>query len=323
MVGLMDMMDELKGKLSEGSSNLDIISIVGMPGVGKTTLANNLYFDQSIVSHFDISAQCCVSQVYTLRDLLLALLGDIIDDTSKLDKEADDISAYKLCKHLLGTRYLLFIDDIWETSAWDDLKLCFLDANNGSRIILTTRHYDVASYAKHDSDPLVLRLLSNEEKDIGKNIAQNCGGLPLSIVLVAGILARMEKERHWWEQLATNLGPHIQAQTEHTIDLSYQNLPHHLRTCFLYFGAFSEDREIQVSKLTWLWISESFVKTSTEKLLEDTVKEHLENFVERNIVMVSKKSSDGKIKACRIHDMLLEFCRTNAKSKNFLERING
>ncbi|PHT36673.1 hypothetical protein CQW23_24373 [Capsicum baccatum] len=342
MVGHMDVMDELRGKLTEGSSSLDVISIVGMPGVGKTTLANNLYFDQSVVFRFDIRAQCCVSQEYSRKGLLLSLLGDITENTTKLEGESEDVLADKLRKLLMFKRYLIFIDDIWEASVWDDLNLCFCNANNGSRIILTTRHYDVASYAKHVSDPLVLRLLSNEEswillqnkvfntetcplalEDVGKSIAQKCGGLPLSIVLVAGILAKMEKERHQWEQVTTKLSQHIQDLSEHTIDLSYQDLPHHLRTCFLYFAVFSEDEEIQVSKLTWLWISEGFVKTHMEKLLEDIAEDYMDNLVERNLVMVSKRSFDGKIKACHIHDLLLEFCRKKAELNNFVQRIKG
>ncbi|KAM3340071.1 putative late blight resistance protein R1B-23 isoform X2 [Capsicum galapagoense] len=342
MVGHMDVMDELRGKLTEGSSSLDVISIVGMPGVGKTTLANNLYFDQSVIFRFDIRAQCCLSQEYSRKGLLLSLLGDITENTTKLEGESEDVLADKLRKLLMFKRYLIFIDDIWEASVWDDLNLCFRNANNGSRIILTTRHYDVASYAKHVSDPLVLRLLSNEEswillqnkvfntetcplalEDVGKSIAQKCGGLPLSIVLVAGILAKMEKERHRWEQVTTKLSQHIQDLSEHTIDLSYQDLPHHLRTCFLYFAVFSEDEEIQVSKLTWLWISEGFVKTHMEKLLEDIAEDYMDNLVERNLVMVSKRSFDGKIKACHIHDLLLEFCRKKAELNNFVQRIKG
>lgn len=342
MVGLMDVMDELRGKLTKGSSSLDVISIVGMPGKGKTTLAKNLYFDRSVVSRFDIRAQCCVSQEYSRKDLLLAILGDITEDTTELEGEAEDVLADKLRKLLMFTRYLILVDDIWEASVWDDLNLCFYDANNGSRIILTTRNYDVAFYAKHVSDPLDLRFLSNEEswilfqnkvfnkercplvlEDVGKSITRKCGGLPLSIVQVADILAGLEKERHCWEQVATELIQHIQAQSEHTIDLSYEYLPPHLRICFLYFAVFSEDKEIQVSKLTWLWISEGFVKTHTQKLLEDIAEDYIENLIERNLVMVSKRSFDGKIKACHIHDLLLEFCRKKAESNNFILRIKG
>nr|XP_009603727.2 late blight resistance protein R1-A-like [Nicotiana tomentosiformis] len=341
LVGRKDVMDELRHKLTKGSSKLDVISIAGMPGVGKTTLANRLYFDQSVVSHFDIRAQMCVSQEYTRKDMLLTILGDLVGETAELEKQAENVLAYKLRKKLIRTRYLIFIDDIWHTNAWDDLHLCFPDDNKGSRIILTTRHCDVASHA-HDTDPLVLRLLSNAEswmllknkvfnedicpralQDVGERIAQKCGGLPLSIVLVAGILARMEKKKYCWEQLATNLGQQIQPQSEGTINLSYENLPHHLKLCFLYFKVFLEDREIQVSKLTWLWISEGFVTTQTEKLLEDIAKDYLRNLIDRNLVTVAKKSSDGKIKACRIHDLLLEYRRKKAKSENFLERIKG
>ncbi|MCD7456845.1 hypothetical protein HAX54_033328 [Datura stramonium] len=211
------------------------------------------------------------------KGLVINHSGDLIGGTDRFDEEADDVLADKLCQQLFGTRYLILIDDIWETSAWDDLKLWFHDANNGSRIILTTRHYDVASHAKHDTDPL----------DVGKRIAQKCGGLPLSIVLVAGTLGRLEKKKHCWEQVAADLGPHIHAQSEDT----------------------------------WLWISEGFVKSQMEKLLEDIAKEYLENLADRNLVVVAKKSVDGKIKACRIHHLLLEFCREKAKSGNFLEMI--
>ncbi|KAM3304285.1 hypothetical protein P3S67_015317 [Capsicum chacoense] len=239
-------------------------------------------------------------------------------------------------------RYIILIDDVWETSAWDDLKLCFPEDNNGSRIIMKTRHYEVASYAKHDNDPHKLRFLNSDEswkllnikvfnsescplilRDVSQEIATKCGGLPLSIILVAGILTRTNQDIHCWEQVATNLGPNIQDQMEGTLDLSYQNLPPYLKPCFLYLGVFPEDEEIQVSKLTWLWIAEGFVKPHTEQLLEYTAENYLKNLIGRNLVMVDRKSSDGRMKTCRIHDLVLEFCRKKAKLENILQRIKG
>ncbi|KAM3287943.1 hypothetical protein P3S67_021373 [Capsicum chacoense] len=283
MVGFQEVMDKLSRQLLRGSPELDVISIVGMAGLGKTTLANKLFLDQLVVSHFDVRAQCCVSQAYTRKDLLLTIIRGVKKDTIISDKLPENELADKLRRLLLVQRYLILVDDVWETNAWDDLKPCFYDANNGSRIILTT----------------------------------------WLIVLIAGILEAMEKEKHSWEQVASNLGPHIHAKSEDIIDLSYQNLPYHLKPCFLYFGAFLEDEEIKVSKLTWLWTEEGLVKPHAEKLPEDIAEYYLENLIGRNLVMVSKKSSDGKIKACRIHDLLLDYCRLKAKMENFLQWIKG
>ncbi|MCD7456826.1 hypothetical protein HAX54_033309 [Datura stramonium] len=85
-----------------------------------------------------------------------------MSENAKLDKEAENALAEMLRKKLSHARYLIFIDDIWHTSAWDDLYLCFPDNNNGSRIILTT-HHCIASYATLVSDPLDLQFLSNDE----------------------------------------------------------------------------------------------------------------------------------------------------------------
>ncbi|MCD7473067.1 hypothetical protein HAX54_014652 [Datura stramonium] len=342
MVGFDEVVKILRQHLIGGSSALDLISIVGMAGLGKTTLANKLFLDQLVVSHFDVRAQCCVSQVYTRKDLLLTILRDVKKDAVISDKLPENELADKLRKLLLVKRYLILIDDVWETIAWDDLKPCFYDANNRSRIILTTQLGDVASHAKLISDPYLRRLFTPDEswmllmnkvfhkkscppvlEDVGKKIAQKCGGLPLSVVLVAGILKTMEKEKHCWEQFSTNLGPHIQAKSEDIINLSYRDLPFHLKPCFLYFGIFLEDEEIQVSKLTWLWTAEGLVKTHTEMLSEDIAEHYLKNLIGRNLVMVSKKSSDGKTKTCRIHDLLHEFCKRKAKVENFLQCIKG
>ncbi|MCD7456839.1 hypothetical protein HAX54_033322 [Datura stramonium] len=233
-------------------------------------------------SQFARSTSMNEEMKYTRKNVLLTILSDLIGKNAKLDKEAEKALAEMLRKNCF--RYFIFIDDIWHTSAWDDLYLCFPDNNNGSRIILTTRHRDVASYATLVSDPLDLQFLSNDES---------------------------------WMLLKKK------DQSKGTIDLSYQNGRNHLRPCFLYFGVFSEGREIKVSKLTWLWISEGFVTTQTRSLLEDIANDYLENLVGRNLITVAKKSFDGKIKACRIHDLLLEFCRKKAKQENFLESVKG
>ncbi|CAN4095731.1 unnamed protein product [Withania somnifera] len=334
IVGFEDVIEKLRDQLIKGTKGRDVISLVGMPGLGKTTLAYRLYHDRLVASHFDIRAQCCVSQVYSRKDLLIAILRDAIGANLEFrEKQADEL-ADQLRKTLISKRYLILVDDVWETSLWDDLEGCFHDASNGSRIILTTRNDEVATHTKFQSDPLPLRMFNNDESwellrkkvfgeescsplltKIGQQIAKKCGQLPLSVVLVAGILCEMEKKEECWEQLANNLGPHIHKDSRAVIEQSYQILPYHLRSCFLYFGAFLEDDVIDVSKLTRLWISEGFVKYCRGKSLEDVAEAYLENLIGRNLVMVTKKSSSGKIKACRIHDLLHDFCKQRTKEE--------
>ncbi|XP_015075169.1 putative late blight resistance protein homolog R1B-23 [Solanum pennellii] len=339
MIGFEDEIKILIHRLTRGSRMLDIISIVGMPGAGKTTLANRLYSYNSVVSHFDIRAQCHVFPVYSQRGLLLSLLAMLqvsIDETSLLSIETDELKDI-LSRILRSKRYLILLDDVWDHKAWDDLKCCFPDDNNGSRILLTTRYHDVADYVKSVYKPHHLRSLTYEEswkllkmevfgnercspllKKVGKKIARKCGGLPLSIFLVAGILSNMEETEESWNEVAEHLGINMSNALNDIIEQSYQHLPYYLKPCFLYFGTFLEDEEINVSKLTWLWIGEGFVKDHEGKSLQDIAKVYLENLVRRNLVMNAKRSSDGNVKACRVHDLLLDFCKKKAEEEHFL-----
>ncbi|KAH0753951.1 hypothetical protein KY290_024221 [Solanum tuberosum] len=337
VVGFEDVMEKLREQLIRGTKQLDVISVVGMPGLGKTTVANKLYSDELVVSRFDIRAKCCVSQAYSRRSVLLSILRDAIGESPTLTKLSTDVLADQLRKTLLWKRYLILVDDIWEASVWDDLRCCFHDSNNGSRIILTTQHADVAENAKSVSDPLHLRILNDDESwkllkqkvfsvescsvllsNVGQEIANKCRGLPLSIVLVAGMLTKMEKSEQCWKQVAMNLCTNVLSNSKAIIEQSYQNLPYHLKPCFLYFGVFLEDKEINISILTWLWISEGFIKSRDDKSLEDIAEGYLENLIGRNLVMVAKWGSGGKVKTCRIHDLLLYFCKERAKEKNLL-----
>ncbi|CAN4089582.1 unnamed protein product [Withania somnifera] len=336
MVGFEDVLQTLTERLVRGTPERDVISIVGMAGQGKTTLANRLFIDELIVSRFDVRAKCTVSQVYERRELLVAVISDVVDKSTDLTKVPEAELADKLRKLLLQKRYLILIDDVWDARAWDDLNSCFPDDNNASRIIVTTRLVEVADYARCFSSPYHLRLLTANESwillqnkvflqkscpldltDVGQEIAEKCGMLPLSIVLIAGVLTSLITKEHW-KQVAKKLGQHIHDNSKHIIEFSYKNLPHYLKPCFLYFGAFLEDQEISVSKLMKLWAAEGLVVKQHERCLTDIAEGYLEGLINRNMVMPTKRGSLGKVKACRIHDVLLDFCKDKSKEENFL-----
>lgn len=337
LVGFKDVYKTIRDQLVGGSQELDVVSIVGMAGSGKTTLARSFINDDIVVSHFDFWAECRVSQEYTREDLLLSILSSANSGPTTISKRGADELADRLKKTLWPKRYLLIIDDVWEGKAWDDLRLCFPDAGKGSRIILTTRLKEVAMYAKSVTEPIYLRSLEDSEswlllqkkvfgeemcpdelKEVGQNIANKCNGLPLSIVLVAGLLTKIDKTERCWTRMELSFGERVQDGAKDLVKLSYGDLPNRLKPCFLYFGAFLEDREISVTKLTSLWIAEAFIKNNEDKSLEDTAEHYLEDLIGRNLIMVTKRRSTGKIKACRVHDLMLDFCKEKAKEDNFL-----
>ncbi|KAK6788836.1 hypothetical protein RDI58_012634 [Solanum bulbocastanum] len=339
IIGFEDEIETLIDQLLGGSRKLDIIYIVGMPGAGKTTLANKLFSCDSVVSHFHIRAYCHVSPVYSQRGLLLSLLTTLqvsIDGTSLLSKGTDELKD-TLCRILHFKRYLILLDDVWDRRVWVDLIYFFRDSYNGSRILLTTRNHHVANSINTDREPHHLRLLTYKEswellkikvfgnencspllEKVGQEIARKCGGLPLSIVLVAGILSKMEKTEECWSHVAKDLGSYIASDAKSIIEPSYQHLPYHLKSCFLYFGTFLEDEEINVSKLTSLWIGEGFVKDLEGNSLQYIAEGYLNILIKRNLVMNAKRSSDGEVKACRVHNVVLDFCKKKAEEEHFL-----
>ncbi|KAK4433087.1 Disease resistance protein RPP13 [Sesamum alatum] len=342
MVGFEEDLLAMKTRLYGGSSKLEFIPIYGMGGIGKTTLARNGYGDPLIVEHFDIRAWLTVSQDYSIEEMLFSLVDSIKAFNEKFDgeKHTYEQMAERVYKSLKGRRYLVVLDDMWSTKAWDDVRRILPDDNNGSRIIITTRLQDVAAYADSSSPLHEMRFMDvdqswillrqkvfNEQhcppelENIGKMIARSCKGLPLAIVVIAGILSTVNQTQASWEDIAMKVNLAIAAKDEQfakILSLSYTHLPHHLRPCFLYMGGFPEDYEIQVSRLFKLWMAEGFMKPSVSKSFEEGAEEYLEDLVKRSLVLVTRRKSNGKIKSCSVHDLLRDLCIRKAREEKFL-----
>ncbi|KAK4385796.1 putative late blight resistance proteinR1B-17 [Sesamum angolense] len=149
-------------------------------------------------------------------------------------------------------------------------------------------------------------------------IATSCKGLPLAIVVIAGVLSTVSRTQASWEDIAGEVKLAITANDEQfakILSLSYTYLPHHLRPCFLYMGAFPEDYEIHVSRLVKLWIGEGFMKPSVSKSFEEL---YLEDLVKKSLVLVTRRKPNGKIKSCSVHDLVRDLCKRKAGEEKFL-----
>ncbi|XP_004251533.1 putative late blight resistance protein homolog R1A-3 [Solanum lycopersicum] len=346
MVGHENEFEMMQDQLTRGASDLEVVSIVGMGGIGKTTLANKIYTDPFVMSCFDKRAKVTISQDYCVRNVLLRLLSSISGKTHQTYEEQDDGQlADQLQKLLKGPRYLVVIDDIWTTGAWDDIKLCFPDCNCRSRILMTTRNMEVAEYASSGSPPYQMRLMNFDEswsllyekvfargffphefEQLGKQIASKCKGLPLMIVVIAGLLSKIGNRLDRWRSVAENvssvMNTDLDVQCMRVLALSYYHLPHHLRACFLYFALFPEDKLIFVNELVKLWAAEGFLKVDETKSMEQVAKQSLKDLVDRSLVFIQRVSSfDGKIKACGMHDVIRELCLREARKINFVNVI--
>ncbi|XP_031104162.1 disease resistance protein RPP13-like [Ipomoea triloba] len=276
MVGKQDEFEIIKEMLIQHpSKQLEIVSIKGTGGIGKTTLAKKIYEDPSITSYFDKRAWTVASQHHSKAQMLLDLLG------SKHSADKDEDLTLRLYQSFKRRRYLVVIDDLWSVEAWDALKTCFPDDGYGSRVLLTTRIGEVANHICTQNDfSHQMQLLEQSEswklfnekacksrgagfETIGRPVVEKCKGLPLAIIVVAGLFSKLNTLDEWKNTanaLSSSATTLDDEECSRILSLSYNHLPHNLKACFLYLGVFPEDHKINANELAKLWLGEGLVK---------------------------------------------------------------
>lgn len=333
----------LSGDEGDDDKRLRTVSILGMGGVGKTTLSRKVF---NAMDNFDCRAFVYVSKAYCSQQLLKSIMKcfGFISNQEELSNE-------KLYAHLKGKKYLILLDDVWDTEAWDDLKSSFPDEKNGSRVLLTTRHKCVANKASFSSNTNIHKLpvinkteswglfLKNafpsdsittseqfvrsiNAEDLGKQMVDKCFGLPLAIVVLGSLILSLDKSLNVWSKVNKSARWHL-SRGDHSyrcsgiLALSYDYLPYYLKPCFLYMSLFPEDSEIRATKLFQYWIAEGFIQKRGEETLEDTAEGHLEELISRSLIQVCKLRCDGRVKTCRIHNLLHDISVAESEGDQF------
>ncbi|KAL8057183.1 hypothetical protein ABFX02_04G168100 [Erythranthe guttata] len=341
MMGFDGELTRLMDALLGHNPSLQIIPIVGMGGSGKTTLAKHVYERFRTLLHFEVCAWSTISQKFSVGEISSKLLFRQNTSPSDTGRETEQQLAQELYQSLISKKYLVILDDMWSIEAWEQIQFFFPDNSNGSRIIITTRLLDLASHfgpsflkmSCLDADRSWKLFCQNafgqeegcprELERIGKKIVEKCKGLPLSIVVIGGLLGKSLKTQEYWEYFAIIIGNSIlnledDPQSLDILSLSYSHLPAHLKPCFLYMGIFPEDHNIHVSRLIKLWVAEGFIKPNKTQSLEEVAEGYLKDLVDRNLIAVGRLGWNGKIKTCNIHDLLRDLCLMAAQKERFL-----
>ncbi|TVU48991.1 hypothetical protein EJB05_00280, partial [Eragrostis curvula] len=350
LVGIDGPREKIIGWLMDEERKLKVVSIFGIGGQGKTTLAMEVY--NKIDEWFDCCASVTVSRTLDIKKLLKDLLFQV--NKSEHDKsEMLEIEQLirTLREQLMNKRYLIIIDDIWTTSAWEHAKSALPTNAKQSRIITTTRIRDVAKscctgidgnmyeakpLSTDDSHTLLFRRIfgSNEDcpnalKEVANDIVKKCGGLPLAIISIAGLLANRQQNVAAWVKVLSSISCAMEKDSpiekmKRILFLSYFDLPHYLKTCLLYLSIFPEDSSIRARDLIWRWVAEGLIPGQNRESMELLGESYLNELINRSMVQPTKMLEDEKtVEIFRVHDVVLEFIVSQAGKDNFVTVRNG
>uniref|UniRef100_A0A3B6UAG6 AAA+ ATPase domain-containing protein n=1 Tax=Triticum aestivum TaxID=4565 RepID=A0A3B6UAG6_WHEAT len=322
-----------------------IVSIVGSGGMGKTTLAKQVY--EELKGKFERHAFISVSRNPDIINILRAILSEL-SGQGNADTIAWNIE-HMICKitNFLGDkRYIIVVDDLWDVKTWNDLKCVFPVTSSGSIIITTTRINEVADSCLsschghiynirhldmvHSRELFNIRLFDSSEncpshlEKVSGEILEKCVGLPLAIISISGLLATKERTENQWNQVKDSIGralernPSIEGMMK-ILSLSYFDLPSHQKTCLLYLSIFPEDSIIEKKALIWRWIAEGFIQKDDKYTSYQLGERCFNELLNRRLIQVAWTTEEyGKVESCRVHDVILDFIISKAIEENFV-----
>nr|AAO37646.1 NBS-LRR resistance protein RGH2 [Manihot esculenta] len=338
---------------SNGEECVSVLSIVGIGGLGKTTLAQIIFNDELIKNSFEPRIWVCVSEPFDVK----MTVGKILESATGNRSEDLGLEALKsrLEKIISGKKYLLVLDDVWNENRekWENLKRLLVGGSSGSKILITTRSKKVADISSTMA-PHVLEGLSPDEswslflhvalegqepkhanvREMGKEILKKCRGVPLAIKTIASLLYAKNPETEWPPFLTKELSRISQDGNDimPTLKLSYDHLPSNLKHCFAYCAIYPKDYVIDVKRLIHLWIAQGFIESpSTSDCLEDIGLEYFMKLWWRSFFQEVERDRYGNVESCKMHDLMHDLATTvggkriqlvNSDALNINEKIH-
>lgn len=296
-----------------GHENFSALLIVGMAGLGKTTLAQLVYNDQRIDTHFDLKMWVHVSEDFSVRRITREIM-----ESASTGRQSEFVNwnmvQDNLKGQLQGNRYLLVLDDVWneDPTQWEPIFLPLTYGKMGSKILITTQNKKVANILDMTS-LYCLDGLSNQDcllifktfafvdgnssghpklEEIGKEIVGKVKGLPLAAKILGGLLHSKLDEDSWRIILESEIWelPQNAKNILSSLRLSYQQLPAHLKQCFAYCSLFPKEHKFEKSKLIQMWIAQGFVQPQGRRPIEDIGSECFDNLLCRSFFQQVEES---------------------------------
>ncbi|KAH6763802.1 hypothetical protein C2S51_015051 [Perilla frutescens var. frutescens] len=333
------------------NSGLGVISVVGMGGLGKTTLVKKVYDDENVKTYFDRHVWIAVSDYkndkHFLENLIKKLVGEIkeshpqgLNDMS-IDEMRDFIRVF-----LKGKKFILVLDDVWRHTTWEVIKFALPRKGAHGCVIITTRHNNIGNEACSETNDHVYDLKPLSEKkskelffkkvfkenscpdhlmQFAESILKRCKGLPLAIIVIGGLLATKESRAEVWDLFNRSLGSELEGDKRlwRLFSVSYNDLPYYLKYCFSYLSIFPEGGLLEKEKMLRLWTAEGFVLLKQNLNLEEVAAAYLNELCSRGLIQVAEKHIDGRSRGFRIHDLLRDYITSKSREHNIVNVYNG
>ncbi|CAL9182920.1 unnamed protein product, partial [Musa hybrid cultivar] len=302
LVGVKPQRDDLIERITkEGQDQFGVIAIVGFGGLGKTTLAMQVFESLKVTgSHFHAYAWIAVSQSYKVEVLLRSIIRQL------------SISVQQI-QHILqlsaSNQDIEVVEQLLDKMREEDLRRTIIGHLQDKSCFATV-------FGRSACPGNLIKLT--------EDILRKCDGLPLAIVTIAGALAANPKKTpDEWRKLHDHLG--IELETNDSLKninrvllLSYNDLPYLLKPCFLYLSIFTEDYEIDRKRLVRRWIAEGLVNGRRGMSDEEVAEGYFNELIDRSLIQPSKIDVVGKVKTCRVHDIMLEVIVSMSVEENFV-----
>jgi Leucine-rich repeat (LRR) protein len=318
--------------------NVEVVSIVGIGGLGKTTLAQYVYNDETVNTHFELKMWVCVSDDFEVKLISEKIIASATNNKPK-DLHMDELQK-QLRQNIDGKKYLLVLDDVWNESytKWDSLKSLLMGGAKGSKIVITTRAKLVAEITESVSIHTLTGLSEDQSwslfkqivfrkgqetnnpklEEIGREILGKCQGVPLAIKSVGGVLC-LEKTEAKWSYVKDNILVNVLQSGDDILPilkLSYDHLPPHLKTCFAYCSLFPKDYVIDKEKLIQLWIAQGFIQSSNQQL-EQVADEYFKDLLWRSFF-----EEWGGLRY-KMHDLIHDLAQSVTRAECTLLELDG